>query len=107
MYRRSQPALHDLSRLHRTKSPGVAALQKPDNPDWCIIDLDPDMKTPFEKVIEAAQVTRQILDAAGVTSYCKTSGSTGLHIYFPPWVQNTTYEHSKGIRPRHCRPTRP
>jgi bifunctional non-homologous end joining protein LigD len=66
----------------------------PDNPDWCIIDLDPDKKTPFDQVIEAAQVTRKILDAAGVASYCKTSGSTGMHVYFPLGAKYT-YELSK------------
>ena len=75
-------------------NPWSSRVAKPDNPDWCIIDLDPDKKTPFDKVIEAAQVTRQILDAAGITSYCKTSGSTGLHIYFPLGAKYT-YEHSK------------
>jgi bifunctional non-homologous end joining protein LigD len=75
-------------------NPWSSRVQSPDNPDWCIIDLDPDKKTPFEKVIEAAQVTKKILDAAGVTSYCKTSGSTGLHIYFPLSGQYT-YEESK------------
>ncbi|MDQ2718602.1 MAG: DNA ligase D [Bacteroidota bacterium] len=66
---------------------------KPDNPDWCIIDLDPD-KNSFNQVIEAAQVTRKILDAAGVDSYCKTSGSTGLHIYIP-LASKYSYEDSK------------
>ncbi|HWJ92143.1 MAG TPA: DNA ligase D [Flavisolibacter sp.] len=54
----------------------------PDNPDWCIIDLDPD-KNSFNQVIQAARVTKEVLDAAGVASYPKTSGSTGLHIYIP------------------------
>jgi len=75
-------------------NPWSSRVQSPDNPDWCIIDLDPDKKTPFEKVIEAAQVTKKILDTAGITSYCKTSGSTGLHIYFPLGAQYT-YEESK------------
>jgi bifunctional non-homologous end joining protein LigD len=75
-------------------NPWSSRTAKPDNPDWCIIDLDPDKKTPFDKVIETAQVTRQILEAAGVTSYCKTSGSTGLHIYFPLGAKYS-YEHSK------------
>ncbi|HXB08058.1 MAG TPA: DNA ligase D [Puia sp.] len=75
-------------------NPWSSRVKTPDNPDWCIIDLDPDKKTPFEKVIEAAQVTKKILDAAGVTSYCKTSGSTGLHIYFPLGARYS-YEHSK------------
>ncbi|HXB34794.1 MAG TPA: DNA ligase D, partial [Puia sp.] len=75
-------------------NPWSSRVTKPDNPDWCIIDLDPDKKTSFDQVIEAAQVTRKILDAAGVTSYCKTSGSTGLHIYFPLGAKYS-YEHSK------------
>jgi bifunctional non-homologous end joining protein LigD len=62
--------------------PWSSRIQKPDNPDWCIIDLDPD-KNPFEQVIKAAQITRQVFDAIGVPSYCKTSGSTGTHIYIP------------------------
>lgn len=65
----------------------------PDNPDWCIIDLDPD-KNPFDKVIEAAQVTAQVLQNVGIDSYCKTSGSTGMHIYIP-LAAKYTYEQSK------------
>jgi len=74
-------------------NPWSSTESKPDNPDWCIIDLDPDKNT-FEQVIITAQVTRTILDAIGVNSYCKTSGSTGLHIYFP-LAAKYTYEESK------------
>jgi len=56
--------------------------QSEEYPDWCVIDLDPDKNT-FEQVIECAQVTHQVLEALGVPSYCKTSGSTGLHVYIP------------------------
>jgi len=34
-------------------------------------------------VIEAAQEVRKVLDALDVPSFCKTSGSTGMHIYIP------------------------
>lgn len=74
-------------------NPWHSRQQKPDHPDWCIIDLDPDKNT-FEQVIEAAQVTKKILDAAGIESYCKTSGSTGLHIYIPLEAKYT-YEDSR------------
>ena len=63
-------------------NPWNSRTQKPDNPDWCIIDLDPDKNT-FDQVIEAAQVTKKILNAIDVPCYCKTSGSSGLHIYIP------------------------
>src|SRR5437762_4119730 len=74
-------------------NPWSSRRQSPDNPDWCIIDLDPDKNT-FEQVIKAAQVTKQILDAMDVPAYCKTSGSTGLHIYIPLGAKYN-YEESK------------
>lgn len=63
-------------------NPWSSTVQKPDNPTWCILDLDPD-KNDFNYVIQAARVAHEILEAAGIPSYCKTSGSTGLHIYIP------------------------
>ena len=63
-------------------NPWSSRVQKPDHPDWCIIDLDPD-KNSFEQVIKTAQVTHQVLESAGIPCYCKTSGSTGIHIYIP------------------------
>jgi bifunctional non-homologous end joining protein LigD len=69
--------------------------QHPDHPDWCIIDLDPDKNT-FEQVIEAALVTKEVLDSVNIPSYCKTSGSTGLHIYIPLGAKYT-YEDSKEL----------
>jgi bifunctional non-homologous end joining protein LigD len=74
-------------------NPWSSRIQSPDEPDWCIIDLDPD-KNSFNQVIEAAQVTKQVLDSIGVPSYCKTSGSTGLHIYIPLGAKYS-YEQSK------------
>ncbi|WP_341832694.1 DNA ligase D [Sphingobacterium thalpophilum] len=74
-------------------NPWNSTVKKPEHPTYCIIDLDPD-KNSFDQVIEAAQVTKQILDDMGVPSYCKTSGSTGLHIYIP-LGNKYTYEQCK------------
>jgi bifunctional non-homologous end joining protein LigD len=74
-------------------NPWHSRRQKPNHPDWCIIDLDPD-KNSFNQVIEAAQITKQILDAIEVPAWCKTSGSTGLHIYIP-FGAKYSYEDSK------------
>ena len=74
-------------------NPWSSRVQSPDYPDWCIIDLDPD-KNSFDQVIEAAQVCKRILDELDVPSYCKTSGSTGLHLYIPLGAKYT-YEQSK------------
>lgn len=74
-------------------NPWFSRVQSPDNPDFCVIDLDPDKNT-FEQVIEAAQVTKSVLDGMGVPSYVKTSGSTGIHIYVPLGAKYT-YDQSQ------------
>jgi bifunctional non-homologous end joining protein LigD len=53
-----------------------------DNPDYLVIDLDPET-VPFRRVIETAQAVRKLLDDVGAESFCKTSGKRGLHIYVP------------------------
>ncbi|THU32470.1 DNA ligase D [Niastella caeni] len=63
-------------------NPWHSTTRKPDNPTWCVIDLDPG-KISFDKVIEAAQVVKALADDLEIDTYCKTSGSTGLHIYIP------------------------
>jgi bifunctional non-homologous end joining protein LigD len=63
-------------------NPWFSRAQSPDNPDYCVIDLDPDKHT-YDQVVEAARVTKDILDAIDVPSFPKTSGSTGMHIYIP------------------------
>ncbi|MEH3114846.1 DNA ligase D [Pedobacter terrae] len=63
-------------------NPWFSRIQSPDHPDYCVIDLDPD-KQSFDQVVETALETKKVLDAIGVPSYCKTSGSTGMHIYIP------------------------
>lgn len=63
-------------------NPWFSRVQSPDNPDYCVIDLDPDKNT-FDQVIAAALEVKKVLDAIGVPSYPKTSGSTGMHIYIP------------------------
>jgi bifunctional non-homologous end joining protein LigD len=74
-------------------NPWSSRVKTPDHPDFCIIDLDPDQNT-FDQVIQAAQITKKILDGMGVPSCCKTSGSTGLHIYIPLGAKYT-YDQSK------------
>ena len=76
-------------------NPWHSRIQSPDNPDWCVIDLDPDTNS-FEEVIEAANVVKKILDAVGIPAFPKTSGSTGIHIYIPLGAKYS-YEQSKQL----------
>ena len=63
--------------------PWHSTIYQLDKPDYTIIDLDPSEKNTFEQVIETAQVAKLVLDKAQIPGYCKTSGSSGLHIYIP------------------------
>jgi len=74
-------------------NPWFSRIQSPDNPDYCVIDLDPDKNT-FDQVIEAALEVKKVLDAIDVPSFCKTSGSTGMHIYIPLGAKYT-YDQSQ------------
>jgi bifunctional non-homologous end joining protein LigD len=51
-------------------------------PDYVHFDLDPG-SAQFERVREVALLVRDGLDALGLTSYAKTSGSKGIHVYVP------------------------
>lgn len=51
-------------------------------PDYSVIDLDPE-DVSFDKVIETAQVVKEVLDEVGAKGFCKTSGATGMHVYIP------------------------
>jgi bifunctional non-homologous end joining protein LigD len=74
-------------------NPWFSRVQSPDNPDYCVIDLDPDKNT-FDQVIEAALEVKKVLDALKVPCYPKTSGSTGMHIYIP-LAAKYTYDQSQ------------
>ncbi len=63
-------------------NPWHSRAESPDNPDYCLIDLDP-YQIGFNKVIETAQALKHILDELKIPGYPKTSGATGLHIYIP------------------------
>ncbi len=64
-------------------NPWHSVISRPDKPDYLIIDLDPSEKNTFDEIVECAQYTKEVFDHAGVESYIKTSGGTGLHIYVP------------------------
>ncbi|HEY3257436.1 MAG TPA: hypothetical protein VGJ64_01160, partial [Gemmatimonadaceae bacterium] len=64
-------------------------------PDWCVIDLDP-KEAPFSDVIRTAQVLHRICEEAGLPSYVKTTGKTGLHIMLPLGRQ-FTYEQTRTL----------
>lgn len=64
-------------------NPWHARSQSWQQPDWCLIDLDPDKTNSFEQVVDTAHAVKRVLDAIGADCCVKTSGSTGIHIYIP------------------------
>ncbi|MDB5022619.1 MAG: ligD [Mucilaginibacter sp.] len=61
-------------------NPWLSSYQKPDHPDFVVIDLDPH-DVPFTQAVEAALKTKEIFDRMKLEVFIKTSGSKGLHIY--------------------------
>jgi len=76
-------------------NPWHSRTQSPDNPDYCLIDLDP-YEIGFDKVIETARIVKNILDDLDIPGYCKTSGSTGIHIFIPLGAKYD-YDQSKNL----------
>jgi DNA ligase D len=63
--------------------PWASRAGNPDNPDELRIDLDPQPGTGFDEAVPAAFELRAVLAEAGLTSFVKTSGNRGLHIFAP------------------------
>ena len=63
-------------------NPWMSRFQHLDNPDFILIDLDP-QECPFEMIVEAALLVKKLLDRIGLTGYPKTTGGDGMHVYIP------------------------
>ena len=75
------------------------------HPDFVLFDLDPYIyagteapgeepqpnPAAFAKTVEVALALKELLDSLGLTSFVKTSGATGLHVYVPI-VRNLDYD---------------
>ena len=63
------------------------------NPDFILIDLDP-QECGYNKIVEAAQLIRRKLDLLELEGYPKTTGGDGMHIYVPVELRYT-YEQTR------------
>jgi bifunctional non-homologous end joining protein LigD len=58
-------------------------VDRPERPDWVLFDLDPSAGVGFAETIEVALLVKEALDALGLVSFPKTSGSRGIHVLVP------------------------
>jgi bifunctional non-homologous end joining protein LigD len=64
------------------QNPAESRMATLDNPDYVLIDLDP-QECPFDLIVEAALLVKRILDRIGLEGYPKTTGGDGMHVYIP------------------------
>ena len=65
-----------------------------DTPRAVVFDFDPGPRTDISDCCAIALRTREILDAAGLRGWCKTSGSKGLQLYVPINTDGLTHHHA-------------
>src|SRR5205809_1020433 len=58
-------------------------VDKLERPDFVLFDLDPSPDVGFPETVQVALLVKQTLDALGLESFCKTSGSDGIHVLVP------------------------
>jgi len=63
-------------------NPWMSRFATLDNPDFVLIDLDP-QECPFDLIVDAALLVKETLEAIGLTGYPKTTGGDGMHVYIP------------------------
>jgi bifunctional non-homologous end joining protein LigD len=65
-----------------------------DRPDFVLFDLDPSPDVGFRETVQVARLVKEALDALGLESFCKTSGSDGIHVLVPI-QRRSTYDDTR------------
>jgi bifunctional non-homologous end joining protein LigD len=63
-------------------NPWLSQVSSLESPDFIVFDLDL-YKVSFNEVVEVAFLLKDSLEALGMSSFCKTSGLRGVHVYVP------------------------
>ena len=76
--------------------PWYSRFDKPEYPDWSVVDLDPAEGATFKDVIAVARVVKTALDHLRLQALLKTTGQSGLHVYIPI-ERRYTLDESRGF----------
>ncbi len=74
-----------------SQDPWFSRLGELDQASMVAIDLDPMPGVPFRQVLDVARWLHEAIVLLGLPAVAKTSGASGLHIYFP-LAPGTSYE---------------
>jgi bifunctional non-homologous end joining protein LigD len=73
----------------------LARVDSPETPNAVVFDLDPGEPANILDCARVALILRDLLSPLGLSTYVKTSGKKGLHVYVPLNRQETTFEVTK------------
>ena len=73
----------------------LARAESPETPDSMVFDLDPGDQADILDCARVALILRDLLSGLKLTSYVKTSGRKGLHLYAPLNRKEITFEDTK------------
>jgi bifunctional non-homologous end joining protein LigD len=76
--------------------PWNSRIENLNNPDYMILDLDPESEKDFPLIIKTALTAHEVMEKAGIPNYIKTSGLIGMHIY-SPLNGKYTYEQTREL----------
>jgi bifunctional non-homologous end joining protein LigD len=83
-------AVRDLSGLVALVQMGALELHiwgshvdRLEQPDYIVFDLDPDEGLAWERVVEGARAVKARLEELGLATFLKTTGGKGLHVVSP------------------------
>ncbi|HEV2249905.1 MAG TPA: DNA ligase D [Candidatus Limnocylindria bacterium] len=76
--------------------PWLSRIDKPDAPDFAMIDLDPATGATWSDVKEAALLVRDLLHGLDLEGFPKTTGSRGIHVLVPI-ARRYSFDESRGF----------
>jgi len=63
--------------------PWGSHVESPDQADRIIFDFDPGPDVEWQRVVDAARLSRKLLSDVGLESFVRTTGGKGLHVVVP------------------------